>query len=596
MDHLTLVDRVVVKATGLRGGLGPLTLGQLSLAEWVGEDDHTIFAGVDLVLHLPEAATLADVTEALTVLVARHESLRTRFVIEPELRQDVAQTGELPVDVYEFDPDVYRDALDRPAWGHTRTTLSPETELEAALIARLHEAPFRITDEVLARAAVAVLDEIPVAAAMVCSHLTADLRATMVLDRQFTRLASSAASRETGPPVHQPLDQAAAEQEPRQLEKAEAALRFWEANLRWMPQSVYALPATSPPGPRVEGWLYSPAVARALPVISARTGAGTPMAMMAALAAVAALRTGTPRYGFPLVAHNRIGARLHEYVGTIAQDVLAVVDTSVPCFDDLVRQCATAIVRAARVGPCDVYRLIAIRKEIERQRGIRVHRDAVLNNVGKSRLITEGTALNDIASQVLGSLADGQSMMHWSQPSAELDILTEYRIIEFNEFTALGFWSWDTSRVPKTEIEALLRAAERLLVAAAAGDVPLGRLGELTGIQPVVRDPAEWLRLDSCWVELAAVQRLLDDALAPAPVHLQVRTGADGQPTLVAYLAASDPIRTPAQAHTACLAKLVGRPTAMTPRWYIVCGGFPGDPLSLSAWQRLHVLAEGDGR
>src|SRR5262245_44090128 len=109
MKHLTLVDRVAVKATGRRGGSGPLTLGQINVAEWVGPAEHDFDAIVDYILHLPRAVSLADVFEALAVLVARYETLRTRFEFEPELRQHVSQTGELPVEIYEFDPGAYPD-------------------------------------------------------------------------------------------------------------------------------------------------------------------------------------------------------------------------------------------------------------------------------------------------------------------------------------------------------------------------------------------------------------------------------------------------------------------------------------------------------
>jgi hypothetical protein len=150
--------------------------------------------------------------------------------------------------------------------------------------------------------------------------------------------------------------------------------------------------------------------------------------------------------------------------------------------------------------------------------------------------------------------------------------------------------------VTKAEIEAVLRGVERLLVAAAGGDVALGQLSELIGITPIARDPARWLRVDSCWVEIAEVQRVLDDALAPGAARLQVRTDADGQSTLVAYLAASDRVRTPYDAHTACLDTLDERPTAMAAHWYVLCDQAPDNPLDLAAWQRQTVLAEGDGR
>ena len=79
MDDLRLVDRIQVKATGLRSGSGALTLGQLNAAQWIGDKDHDFFAIIDLILHLPKSVTLEDLVEAFALLIARHESLRTKF-------------------------------------------------------------------------------------------------------------------------------------------------------------------------------------------------------------------------------------------------------------------------------------------------------------------------------------------------------------------------------------------------------------------------------------------------------------------------------------------------------------------------------------
>ncbi len=595
MDDLKLVDRIQVKGTGLRSGSGTLTLGQLNVAQWVGDWDHNYFAVIDLVLHLPNSVTLDDLTEAFSFLIARNESLRTRFTLGTEPRQHIALSGELPIDIYEYDPAVYPTIYALEPGGDTRSTISPETRLEGALIGRLRETTFNVSD-VLARAAVAVRDGRPVAAAMVFSHLIADFRAKVVLDHQFTELARDPASRQVGALAHQPLDQAAAEQEPQSRRRAERSLQFWEANLRWMPQCVYSVPVTGEPGPPLAGWLFSPAISRVLPKLEARMGTGASQVITAALAAVLALRTDTPRFGLRMIGSNRIGAQLHDYVGTVAQDCLVLADAAVPTFDDLVRQSTTAILRASKLGPYDTLELIAACKVIERERGILMHRDAALNDISKYLSDTERTVPEDIPAALLEIMRGSESVMHWWDPPVHQDILTEFRVFQFGEMTALGLWTWDPTRLPVAEIEAFLRGTERLILAAAEGNVDMAKLSEVTGLVPVVRDPAAWLLLDSCWVELAEVQRLLDDALAPSAALSHVGTGADGQPRLVAYLAAGDRIRTPDQAHTACLGALSRRYTAMTPGWYVICDGAPDDPLDLAAWQRQPVLAAGDGR
>src|SRR5262249_42888884 len=99
-----------------------------------------------------------------------------------------------------------------------------------------------------------------------------------------------------------------------------------------------------------------------------------------------------------------------------------------------------------------------------------------------------------------------------------------------------------------------------------------------------------WLLVDHCWVELAEVQRVLDEAFGPETSR--VFADADGR-RLVAYLARSESVRDPAQAHARCMAALVGHPTAIAPRHYVVCAAMPTDPADWSAWP---VLQAASGR
>ena len=136
----------------------------------------------------------------------------------------------------------------------------------------------------------------------------------------------------------------------------------------------------------------------------------------------------------------------------------------------------------------------------------------------------------------------------------------------------------------------LLLAVERLLVAAAHGDVTAGQMPEIIGLEPIAGTPDRVLA-DSCWVSVADVQRLLDEAVAPAAAR--VFASAGGLP-LVAHLAATSAVRTPQQAHARCMAALARHPTAITPRHYVICPAAPPDPADPAAWPP--PLAAGTGR
>ena len=80
--RLTLADRLRVPFVGARGGEGPLTTSQTTTLGWV--TNLAIPARmVEWPLSLPEGTTLDDITAALRILMARHESLRTCYPSAP---------------------------------------------------------------------------------------------------------------------------------------------------------------------------------------------------------------------------------------------------------------------------------------------------------------------------------------------------------------------------------------------------------------------------------------------------------------------------------------------------------------------------------
>jgi hypothetical protein len=173
-------------------------------------------------------------------------------------------------------------------------------------------------------------------------------------------------------------------------------------------------------------------------------------------------------------------------------------------------------------------------------------------------------------------------------PVSEMPI--RFILNELDDRLRLEAWSGDTGLIPRAELESVLLAVERLLVAAAHGDVPAAGMPGLIGLEPLGGAPGRIL-IDHCWVDVAAVQRLVDDAVAPAAAH--VFASADGRP-LVACLAATDAVRTPEQAHARCMAVLACHPTAITPRHYVICPTAPADPADPAGWPP--PLTSGTGR
>lgn len=584
MSDLTLVDQVVVPFEGDRAGSGPLTVGQLNTLQWLGNG--SLFTSVEWVLDVPAGTTLDDITESVAVLLARHESLRTTFRTgDGEPSQHVARCGELVVDVYAAAPPGAADADSASASAWLKA-------VNQALTDRLQANPFRLDDQLPVRVGVALHDGRPVAAVLVCTHLVADCGSLVRLGEQFAELLRDPARRVVGARGHQPLDQALAERTPRGRRRLAATLEYWRRHLVGMPQCLYAAPVVDPSGGGpLTGFLESRAVSLALPLIAARTGTSRPMVLLAAYCAVLARRTGRHDLVFASVVNNRIGAHLHDYIGTIAQDSLVAIDAGTTSFDELIRRAGVASMAATRYGMFEQDELVRVQREAGQAGGTFFQRDCAVNIMG---LPTASAGAGGAAAAV-AALAESR-LRWWVPPSFRVMLLL--RVIEIGGVPVLGLTTNDTSRVPDSDLAALLRAIESLVVAAAAGDVDLTTVDALAGIEPVRRG-AEWLRVGPSWVEWPQVQRLVEEALGRHLGRVFALPAPDGGARLVAYLVAGDGMRTPEQAHAACMAAVEHHLMAVTPSRYVLCADAPDAPDEvddLVAWQGRTVVAEGDGR
>ncbi|GGO15699.1 condensation domain-containing protein [Microbispora bryophytorum] len=593
MGDLTFTERMLVKYAGERAVEAPLTLGQINTLEWLGDDTRAgLYRMMEWAVTVPDGTTLDDVAETLAVLVERHESLRTSCVTGDSARQRVSGSGQVAVDVYET----------------AAGAGSPIDPVEVTdLISALQARPVDDVGDPMLRAAVAVRDGAIRLVLIACSHLAVDCESLAVVVRQFNWLIRHPAERRAGPLTHQPVDQAAAEHSPRGRRRAEASLRYWGQHMSRMPQSVYAMPrptgggerevrhdyavpgAASGEGDPLGCWLDSPALRLALPHIAARTQTTLPMVLSAAFCAVLAWRTGSTDLVFASLANNRIGRNLHDYVGTLAQDTLLAVDAGTTSFDELIRRAGSGTLRAAMHGLYDVKLLQSLQSEIGDRRGVLFQRDCACNiNLfdfdGETRPAGPPEAARD---------ALARTALRWHVPPY-FRVLLLLRVIDSDGEPLLGLTTGHADLVPAAEIESLLLGIDRLLAAAATGDVDLRRMTEITGLTPVTRGP-EWQRVDGCWIELPEVQRLVDDAVR-VPARVIAVPDDDGRPVLTAYITAGGPVRTPREAHDACMSLLTGRYTAMAPGRYVICAGPPGDPDDPAAWRRRPVLAEGDGR
>jgi hypothetical protein len=572
--RLTPLRSVPVEFTGERAGEGPLTFGQLDVYSWLGETPDHIYARLSTELPVPGVASVDDMAAAAAALIARHETLRTSYVAGAQPRQRVAAAGVQLLEVCSLGEGQW-GPQDRPAVGE-------------ALVQWVRESPDPGWCPM--RMAVAIApdegDRV-IACAVACSHLALDNGALEILKRDFAGLLRDPARRQASPPSHQPLDQAELEATPAERHRADAALEYLREQLWRTPHCLYALPGARASGESLAVELSSVAAAMAVRRVAARTRASRPAIVLAAICAVVARRANYPELVFPVSSSNRFERHLVDYVGCLAHSAIATVGISGKSFDELVGQTWLRVVEASRHGRYDAFKRDAMGELIGHERGLRLHYDTLFNNVVPESWsgLTAGVGFQPEEIE----LALARTELRWRPMLADPTPI-RFRLRQIDGCLRLEVWTGDAGLVPRAELESVLLAVERLLVAAAPGDLAADRIPGAIGLEPLA-GPPDRILVDHCWVDVAGVQRLVDDAVAPAVA--QVFASAGGRP-LVAYLAATGAVRTPQQAHARCMALLAEHPTAITPRHYVICGTAPSDPPDPTTWPA--PVATGTGR
>ncbi|MBF9132799.1 hypothetical protein I0C86_28150, partial [Plantactinospora sp. S1510] len=329
--------------------------------------------------------------------------------------------------------------------------------------------------------------------------------------------------------------------------------------------------------------MRSAAAALALRRLAARTGRSRPSVVLAAVCALLSQRTGAEDLVFPTLANNRAEQHLQGYIGTLVQTVLTRVEVGTASFDELVRRAWLAVAASSRRGMYDVDRRREIDRQVSSDRGIHFCFEPLFNSPLVDRPDDhEPPAAGPPVAVAATTLA--------RRPMRRTLTLLRFDLHEYDDVMHLELWTGDTSRVSADAAESMLHALERLLAVAAEGDVDHEQMARTLDLPPLLPGP-DLLRVDTSWVELSEMQRLLNDAFGPGRAQIFPEVGGR---QLVAYVAASESVATPAQAHTDCMAALPGRHTAMAPRHYVLCQVAPDDPTDPANWRS--VVSEGSGR
>jgi hypothetical protein len=578
VDEPELVEQapIFVNFEGERAAEGPLTFGQRGILHFLSWEPDALFGVVIQPLDVPAGTRVADLVESLSALLARHEGLRTTHAGDARGTQRVAANGTLRVQNYA-----------QRANGASRID---RTELSALLVHRLRS-EYRAIEAPPLRVAVVTRGDVVDMLVVACSHFVVDLYGMHVVKRELAEMLATPALRQRATRPHQPLDQAEAESTPLAECRHEASLLYLKLHLARMPQCLYPAPRSNSAPESLAVAMHSGAAVAASLRIAARTKMSRSTIVLAAVCKVLSERVGIKRLMFPLLTANRFDKALRDYVGTLTQDSLATLDVDEVSFDQLVRRAWMSVVLAGKNGAHDVFRLEKSWNAIASDRGINLDWGPLFNN-----MMVEAAESHPTATAPLGTLTSGgkqQTELRWrsmppTPPLVRFDLIpVDWPGVERG--WALSLWSGNTQYLPAADMEALLLAVERLLVAAASNDLSHEAMRASARITPIERGTG-WLFTDSCWIDMTEVERLLTDALAPSVARL-VR---EEDEELVAYVLADESTSTPEQAHARCMAALPGRKTAMAPRRYVLWESAPNDPSQASGWHGR--IASGTGR
>ncbi|MDF5754038.1 condensation domain-containing protein [Spongiactinospora sp. TRM90649] len=420
----------------------PLTWGQRAIWDAIQEtapDDRYFNFG--RILTVPRSIRplgVEDVRRALTLLVARHEALRS--TIGPGPVQVVGEGGE-------------------PALGVVRAEPGEEQAVAEELRARLESAAFDYAAEPPLRAGAVVCDGTVGHVVLVFCHLACDGLGAEIVLRDLRLLLMRGAV--PGPPPTQPGDLARWQSSPEGLRLARAADEYWERELTDAPASMFpgrVAEAADPPIWRA--LLTSRAAAMAAQRLAVRHGATTSTVLLAASAAMVGRATGRSRCAMLPIVGNRFRADTRTTVTTLSQEGLFACDVTAERFDDLLRAAKPAALRAYRHAYHDPAGRAAATARASAAKGVRVHPYCCFNDMRFAEpppRAWEPGEIND---------ALGASAITW--PLSQDRLNCRFCVHITGGPAGLGVSvTADTRYLPRAEMESWLRGFEDLLVEAA---------------------------------------------------------------------------------------------------------------------------------
>jgi Condensation domain len=437
-----MADRILVAFDGDGAGVDTLSWGQCEI--WRSMTAVGMSFNLAGAYPVAPGTTVADVAELLRFAVSRHQSLRTRIVVDPDgtVRQVVSAAGEVPLEIFDVDAAKAAD--------------------EAADVLERYELTiFDYPNEWPVRMAVVCADGVPAHMVVSYCHVATDVHGLHAL------VADTQTMHGTPQPVTatQPLQQVARQREKSALRQSDAALRHAERLLRTIPGRE---PGRSTDRRDPRWWQVgydSPASYPAVLAIAARNRVPTTPVLLAGFAVALCRATDTTTAVTRLMVNNRFRPGLAGSVSPLAQTCLAVIEIGDGSFDEIVGRAWRAATLAGKNAYFDPDRMAELIRRIGRERDADLHVDVCFNDRRRGNL-TPGIDRLPTPAELAGLRAAGA--VRWERSMAYYDHSIYFHVNDVPD-TFDYLLCADTHHLSPADMASMVRCVEDVFVTAAFG-------------------------------------------------------------------------------------------------------------------------------
>jgi hypothetical protein len=440
------------------GRSAPLTYGQRAL--WMafqhrGREQVLISLRRGLPMPRRASSDVASVLQALSKLMLRHDSLRTRLrTVDGEHLQVVAGSGELPV-------QLIRVGDDDPAEIAGAVALVTE-QLAGVAFDHAEEWPQRI-------ALVLTGDQVR-HIVVVFSHTTVDFQAAEIVLRDLRVLLTRGSI--AAPAGFQSADVAASENTDHHRRRAQRVAAHWVNGYGRLPKDTIPVagPALTPRFQRAV--LVSAAADTAIRMIAIEHRVTSTTVLLTAAVAVLSRWSGdngNDVVGIYTMVNNRAHDGYADAIAKLNQLGLMVVDVADrPSFAELLPRTWQVALGAYRHAYYDPGMIAAVFAEAGFPYGVGVNPHSYLNDI---RLSTDTDLFGRATGEADLRSALEKSTLTWSEGLHQFTWRTRLEIVDMPGALGLALTA-DTGHLPPESIERFLRDLDRLLTEAACRDVP----------------------------------------------------------------------------------------------------------------------------